>query len=211
MHLVAFGTAFVDVDNDSWEDLVFVAGHVVRRPALGSTFKQRPVLLRNTERNGRRIFTDISPQGGAFFSTPVLGRGLAIGDLDNDGWPDQVVSNINSPAVLLRNVAGKAASPANHWLGICLVGRDHRDVVGSTVVLEGETRKLTRFAKGGGSYLSASDQRILFGLGESKEIRSVTVRWSWGETQTWSGLDANAYWELREGEEKAVPVKQDTP
>jgi hypothetical protein len=211
LHLVAFGTGFVDVDNDGWEDLVFVNGHVVRRPALGSTFKQRPVLLKNTERKGRRFFTDISGQGGDFFSTPALGRGLAIGDLDNDGWADLVVSNINSPAVILRNVAGKAASPANLWLGIKLVGRDHRDTVGSTVTVEIGNRTLTRFAKGGGSYLSANDQRMLFGLERYGGTCDVKVRWSWGGTQQWKGLKPGSYWELREGEMDAVAVTYSPP
>ncbi|HJT79057.1 MAG TPA: ASPIC/UnbV domain-containing protein, partial [Gemmataceae bacterium] len=125
------------------------------------------------------------------------------GDLDNDGWPDLVVSYTNSPVKLLRNEA--AAAAPNHWLGVRLVGRDHRDVVGSTVVLEGETRKLTRFAKGGGSYLSAGDPRLLFGLGASLQARRVTVRWSWGESQTWDGLRPDRYYELREGQAKALP------
>jgi hypothetical protein len=211
MHLVGFGTGFVDVDNDGWEDLVFVNGHVVRRPALGSTFKQRPVLLRNTERKGRRFFTDISDQGGTFFNTPALGRGLASGDLDNDGWPDLVVNNTNSPTALLRNVAAEVPSQANRWLGVKLAGRGHRDVVGSTVTLEGSTRKLTRFAKGGGSYLSASDQRILFGLAPNQEVETVTVRWSWGESQQWQGLKAGSYWELREGEPNAVQLTYNNP
>lgn len=206
MHLVAFGTGFVDVDNDGWEDLVFVNGHVVRRPALGSTFQQRPVLLRNTDRMGRRFFTDISAQGGPVFQTPALGRGLAIGDLDNDGWPDLVVSNMNSPVAVLRNIAGDASQQASRWLGIQLVGRDQRDIVGSTVILEGTTRRLTRFTKGGGSYLSANDTRLLFGLGPEEQIRKVTVRWSWGETQEWEGLEPNHYWSLTEGTSDATKV-----
>jgi hypothetical protein len=126
--------------------------------------------------------------------------------LDNDGSADLVVSNINSPPALLRNIADEAAAPPHHWLGIKLAGRGHRDLVGSTVVLEGSTRKLTRFAKGGGSYLSAGDQRILFGLGRSEEIRSLTVRWSWGETQVWKDLEPGRYYELREEEADAVQL-----
>jgi enediyne biosynthesis protein E4 len=208
MHLVSFGTGFIDADSDGWEDLVFVNGHVLRHPILGSTFLQRPVLLHNVERNGRRRFVDISARGGPFFSKPALGRGLAVGDLDNDGRPDLVVTHCDAPVAVLRNVSGDAGSAANHWFGIRLVGRDHRDVVGSTITLEGSAGKLTKFAKGGGSYLSASDQRILFGLGQSKEIRSVSVRWSWGETQRWAGLEADSYWELKEGETKAMPIQR---
>ncbi len=162
------------------------------------------VLLRNLNHEGRRVFKDVSAQAGSFFQTLARGRGLAIGDLDNDGWPDVVISNSNSPVVLLRNEANTAKQC--RWLGIKLIGRDHRDVVGSTVILQGNTRKLTRFAKGGGSYLSARDERILFGLGRSEEVQSVTVKWSWGESQQWKGLQPNNYWELYEGQAAPKPA-----
>ena len=133
---VGFGTAFVDVDNDGWEDLVIVNGHVLRKP-LGSTLKQKQLLLRNIEARGRRVFQDYSQRGGPSFATPAVARGIAVGDLDNDGWPDVVISNTNSRAVLLRNEAS-AGNPAR-WLGVKLVGRENRDVAGTTLVLEGPT------------------------------------------------------------------------
>jgi hypothetical protein len=168
------------------------------------------VLLRNGEQGGRRFYTDASARGGPVFQARVMGRGLAVGDLDNDGWPDVVVSTTNGPAVLLRNEAA-ASSPAR-WLGVKLVGRDRRDVVGSTVVLELEGgRRLTRFAKGGGSYLSAGDPRLLFGLGESGQVARVTVKWSWGESQSWEGLEPGAYWELREGEPRPRRIRYPGP
>ena len=80
------------------------------------------------------------------------------------------------------------------------MGRDHRDTTGSTVVLEGTSRRWTRFAKGGGSYLSSGDRRLLFGLGTTEQCRRVTVKWSWGKEQVWENLEPNSYWELREGE-----------
>ncbi|MBI2808639.1 MAG: CRTAC1 family protein [Planctomycetes bacterium] len=200
-HFVAFGTGFIDVDNDGWEDLCFVNGHVVRKPA-GNTLKQTPVLLRNVEFQGRRMFLDYSKRGGAYFQTPAVARGLAVGDLDNDGWPDLVVSNTNSPAVLLRNVAS-ADNPAR-WLGVQLVGKNDRDVAGATLVLETTFRRLTRFTKGGGSYLSSSDRRILFGLGAAEKIGRLIVRWPWGKEQVFDNLEPNHYWTLREGEAKAA-------
>ncbi len=198
---VGFGTGFVDVDNDGWEDLVIINGHVMRRPLWGIPMAQRPVLLRNEERRGRRFFTDKSRQAGPFFQTSAIGRGLAVGDLDNDGWPDLVVSHTNGPATLLRNEAG-LDTPAN-WLGLRLVGRGHRDVVGSTVIVEADGRRLTRFTKGGGSYLSAGDPRILVGLGAATHVSRVTAKWSWGATQSWDGLECNRYWDLHEGETRA--------
>lgn len=209
-NFVGFGTGFIDVDNDGWEDLFIANGHVFRQVANNNE-KQRPVLLRNVERDGRRFFLDASASGGSFFQSRTLGRGVAIGDLDNDGWPDLVVSHTNSPVALLRNVAADTLSKPHRWLGLRLVGRDRRDVVGSTVIVEGSSRSLTRFAKGGGSYLSANDARLLFGLGESERVRAVKVKWSWGETQTWDNLALNQYWELREGEPKAKSIEPVSP
>jgi hypothetical protein len=194
---VGFGTAFVDVDNDGWEDLFIVNGHVLRHP-LGSTVKQQPLLLRNVEVGGRRVFQDYSRRGGSFFTIPAVARGVAVGDLNNRGWPDVVISNTNSPVVVLKNEAS-VDNPAR-WLGVKLVGRDNRDVTGSTVVLEGNSRTLTRFTKGGGSYLSSSDRRILFGLGTTGQFRRLTVKWAWGKEEHWENLEPNSYWEIREGD-----------
>jgi hypothetical protein len=200
---VGFGTGFIDFDNDGWEDLIIANGHVWRFPSFGPP-SQRLVLLQNQEHQGRRIFRDVSKEGGAAFQTPALGRGMAIGDLDNDGWPDVVVSNTNSPVVLLKNEMGKTVT--NQWVGIKLSGRDYRDVVGSTVILECAGRRLTHFVKGGGGYLSANDQRILFGVGTSEPHISVSVKWAWGKSQKWTGLRAGSYWELIEGHAPPVMI-----
>jgi hypothetical protein len=194
---VGFGTAFLDADNDGWEDLIITHGHVFYSLAEGVE-KQRLVLMRNTDLQGRRFFVEVGTRREPFFQTRALGRGLAVGDLNNDGWPDVVVVHSNTPVVVLRNVAAEH-TPAN-WVGVRLVGVSNRDVVGSTIVAEVGNRKLTRFAKGGGSYLSANDSRILFGLGAADKVTRVTVKWSWGKEQTWEHLTPGAYWELREGE-----------
>jgi hypothetical protein len=202
---VGFGTGFIDVNNDGWEDLVAVHGHVLRFPPYDAPLKQLPVLLRNESHEGRRYFRDISSLGGPYFRVPAVGRGLAIGDLDNDGWPDVVVSHTNTPVTILRNVVAGHA-PAR-WVGVRLVGSGNRAVVGSTVILETTAGRRTRFTKGGGSYLSANDPRILFGLGADGVPGRLTVKWAWGATQTWDGLEAGAYWELTEG----VPAARRVP
>src|SRR5262249_30999228 len=143
----------------------------------------------------------IIQQPGTYFQTDHMGRGLAVGDLDNDGRPDLVISHVNDPIVVLRNVAGDGEK-RNHWLGIELSGKDHRDLVGVKLTLKTEGQIQTRFVKGGGSYLSAHDPRHLFGLGKTQKIESLTVTWAPGKTQTWDGaaLAVDRYWRLIEGE-----------
>jgi hypothetical protein len=202
-HYVGFGTGFIDFDNDGWEDLVIANGHVLRKPVLGSTYQQRAVLLHNVEREGRRQFVENTPRGGTYFQTPLLGRGLAIGDLDNDGRMDLVVCNTNSRVLLLQN---SPAETPHSWVGFRLRGRGHRCIVGSTVVVRRKDgTALTRFAKGGGTYLSANDGRIHFGLGSLNEKVDVVVKWSWGEIETWNGVLPGRYWQLREGESTTPP------
>ena len=165
--------AFLDFDRDGWEDLVVANGHVIRH---ATNLRQKPVLLRN---RGNGQFDDVTTRGGDYFRATHLGRGLAVGDLDNDGRPDLVVTHLNEPAVLLRN----RSAPGNHWLGIQLEGRDHRDVAGARVVLEAGGRKQTMFARGGGSYLSSGDRRLLFGLGSGDRVDRLTVVWPSGRTE----------------------------
>jgi hypothetical protein len=198
---VGFGTGFFDANNDGWEDLVVANGHVLRYP-LGAKAQQRAVLMQNVAKDDRRFFVDVSKQGGPYFQSELLGRGLAIGDLDNDGWQDLVISHTNSPVVLLRNVA--AATQPRAWLGVELIGKNYRDLAGSTVTLEVGDQRLTRYVKGGGSYLSSGDRRIVCGLGDAKAVGKLTVQWSWGDKQEWSGLKPNSYYRLTEGEAEAV-------
>jgi hypothetical protein len=191
---VGFGTGFVDVENRGWEDLVISNGNLFRSPHRGG-LRQPAWLLRNgTDPRGRRHFTNVSARSGPYFQNNHRGRGVAIGDLDNDGFPDLVISHQNEPLVVLRN-----ASPReNHWLGLELVGRANRDVVGAKVTLDVDGRRLCRFAKGGGSYLSANDRRLLFGLGTATQVGRLTVEWPAGEprTQHWDALPVDRYWRL---------------
>ena len=177
--------------------MVFVNGHVVRHP-VGTTTAQRPFLLHNEEHEGRRQFRTAAGLGGPYFHADHIGRGLAIGDLDNDGWPDLVISHQNAPVVLLRNICGSNAGKGNHWLGVHLKGKGNRDLVGTTLTLEVNGRKLTRFVKGGGSYLSASDPRILFGLASAEKVGKLTIHWSGGTEQKIDVASVDRYWEIDE-------------
>jgi enediyne biosynthesis protein E4 len=206
LNYVGFGAGFLDFDLDGNEDLFVSNGHVVHYPPPPTEVKQLPVLLRNTRRPGDKPyevgFENVTAKAGPYFQTRHLGRGVALGDLDNRGRTDMVLNPMNEPVVLLRN----RHDTGHHWLGVQLVGRPSRDAVGARLELEVGGDKLVRAVKGGGSYLSSSDRRVLFGLGARDMVGNLTVRWPSGKTQTWAGLAVDHYWKLTEGEEQAQPL-----
>jgi hypothetical protein len=189
---VSWGTGFLDADHDGWEDALIVSGHAIRFPTKIER-RQRPALLRND----RGRFRPEASNGWPYFGVPHNARGAALGDLDNDGKIDVVVSHLNEPVAVLRNVADTAG---RRWVGVRLVGRKGADVVGARVVIESAGGRQTRFAKGGGSYASTSDSRLLFGLGADSKVEKATVYWPSGKAQELAGLEPGAYWEVAEGE-----------
>jgi enediyne biosynthesis protein E4 len=196
---VAWGTGFLDIDHHGWEDLFIADGHAIRSPTKpGSSRRQKPVLLRNL---GNGKFKNVSARGGSYFEKEHLSRGVGFGDLDNDGRTDMIISQINDPVTVLRNIA---PVDGMHWLGVELVGKDHADVVGTKVSLEAGGRTQTRFAKGGGSYASSGDRRCLFGLGKADKVVKVTVSWPNLEQQTYDGdeLPVDAYYRLVQGKKE---------
>jgi hypothetical protein len=191
---VGWGTGFLDIDHDGWEDLVVANGHAIRFPTgAGVGRGQRPVLLRNM---GNGKFEQWTQQGGDYFKTEHVARGVALGDLDNDGRIDLVISHINEPAAVLRN---NATTASNHWLGIQLTGRGHADVVGAKLLLAAGGRVQTRYAVGGGSYASANDRRLVFGLGKTDKIDHLTVIWPDGKEDRFDALAVDRYHRLTQG------------
>ena len=122
------------------------------------------------------------------------GRGLAIGDLDNDGRPDLVISHVNEPVTVLRNIGVQE----HRWIGVALRDKDNKDIVGASVTVEVGGRTLTRIAKSGGSYLSSNDRRLLFGLGVNDKPVRLKVKWPSGQEQFWDDLALDRYWQLTE-------------
>ncbi len=183
---IGWGTAFIDFDLDGWEDLFASNGHVLIHPTgEGITRRQKPILLLN-QGNGK--FLPATKRIGPYSQSDHMGRGVAFVDLDNDGRIDVVISHMNEPATILRNVAPNK----HHWLGVQLVGAKHADIVGARVVLEAGGRKQTRFAKGGGSYASSSDRRLVFGLGKTDRIDKLTVIWPDGSDRSGLGWQSMA-------------------
>jgi hypothetical protein len=219
---VGWGTTFIDYDRDGAEDIFIVNGHVVRHPPPPGTLKQRPVLLKNLRQPGEQPFSvrfkEVSKEGGPFFWQQHMGRGCAIGDLDNDGRPDIVVAHIKENVTLLRN----DVKNDNHWLGFEVVGKPCRDAVGTELILETEiefkgqkqAQKLHRQVLGGGSWASSNDRRILFGLNAEYKpvVKSLTVKWPSGKESVFSAgalegaprgrgsRTLDRYWRVVEGE-----------
>jgi hypothetical protein len=199
---VGWGTGFVDLEQRGWQDIFLTAGDAyLHSPTLPRA--QKPVLFRN-QGNGK--FAVNSAAGGPYFQTAHVGRGAVLADFDNDGRIDLVMSYLNEPVTLLHNVADTAG---NHWLGVHLEGAKRRDVVGAKIILEADRRTQTRFAKGGGSYLSSGDRRLIFGLGRGDRLNRLRVVWPSGKEQQWTGLALNRYWRLTEGRPQAEPWQAD--
>lgn len=183
---VGWGVGFFDHDLDGWEDLLLVNGHAIRYPTKIDR-RQHPVLMRNLK--GK--FTEITrPTAGSYFQSPHNARGAAFADLDNDGRVDIVVSHLNEPVTVLKNVT---PIEGKHWLGLNLRGAGNHDLVGARVVVETADGKQTRFVKGGASYASTNDRRLVFGLGSASAVTSVTVYWPGGTTQKVSDLAIDRY------------------
>lgn len=179
MPFVGFGDAFIDYDNDGWKDLIIANGHVYpdvdKHPEWGTTYGQRPLLFHNAK-NGH--FDVVPAVEGTGLATVSVGRGLAAGDLFNDGKIDVVISNMDQSPVLLRNVN----PDKNHWVAFKLVGgtKSPRDATGAAVYLTAGGIRQRGDVLSGGSYLSSNDMRVHFGLGTSAKIDSVEIHWPSG-------------------------------
>jgi hypothetical protein len=174
-----WGVRFLDYDNDGWKDLLIAQGHDLDTVELTSPnlrYKEPMLLVRNTGKG----FVDVSAESGDVFRKPWVGRGLAIGDIDNDGRIDAVVTTNDGPAHILHN----ETSSSNHWLSLFLVGhKSNRDAIGAEVRLRTAQGEQFAVVSTAGSYLSSSDKRVHFGLGSEVTAQSVEIRWPSGTIQ----------------------------
>jgi hypothetical protein len=194
-----FGAAWLDFDNDGWLDILTVNG-AVRHSAEALTRKetfslQQPKQLFRNLGNGH--FADVTEHAGAVFKIRDVSRGAAFGDVDNDGDTDVVVANDNGPIRLLINNVGSS----KHWVGVKVLGRQRRDLVGTRVgIIRPTGPTLWRRARADGSYASANDPRVLVGLGDTGKIDKVRVEWSGGNAEEWTNVPVDRYTTLKEGE-----------
>ncbi|TVQ01251.1 MAG: CRTAC1 family protein [Planctomycetaceae bacterium] len=180
---VGFGTVCADFDLDGREDIMVNNGHVILYPTA-SPRAQQPIVMLADERRFRRLLFDDEN----YFSKFHEGRGLAAADLDGDGDLDVIFSNINAPLAILRN-----DGPGDrNWLQVRLVGtRSNRDAIGAIVRVTIEGQEHVRFRKGGGSYLSTSQEALSWGLGDAQQIERLTVRWPSGAESVVENLAVN--------------------
>jgi hypothetical protein len=193
---LGWGVAFLDVDNDGWPDLLLVNGHVypeVDSQHLGSNFQEPKILYHN---NGNGTFTDISARAGNGITKVSSARGLAVGDLWNDGRMSAVISNMNAPPMLLVNDARNG----NHWIAIRTVGsKSNLDGIGAKISVKAGARTLVDEVRSGSSYISNNDMRVHFGLGGASKIEWVQVRWPSGLVERFESLPVDAIHSLKEG------------
>jgi hypothetical protein len=183
----AMGVMFMDYDNDGWKDIVAAQGHVLDNIQLTQPevrYMEPPLLAHNDQ--GK--FVDVSAASGAIFRQPIAGRGLAIGDMNNDGRMDFVVSTNDGVVHILQN----DTQTRNHWILLNLVGHtSNRDGIGAVVKLTTSLATQYRTVTTGGSYLSSSDKRVHFGIGTEGSAKEVEVHWPSGIVQKLTNVQAD--------------------
>ena len=195
-----WGLKFFDYDNDGELDLFLANGNpddLIESLHPQVTYREPLMLFHNTGKS----FQNVSQQSGPVFSKPLSSRGLAIGDFNNDGAVDVLVSVNDDAPVLLRNSVGSQ----NHWLGLTLVGtKSNRDAVGARITYQAGDLKRSRMKVGGGSYLSSHDPRIVLGIGQRKKLDWVEVKWPLpsGAVERFTDLPIDRYITIVEGEGK---------
>jgi hypothetical protein len=195
-HLLSgWGLKFFDYDNDGDPDLFLVNGHpddMIESRIPRVKHKEPLLLFENTGRN----FKDVSVTSGAVFGKLFSGRGMAVGDFDNDGDADVLASNNGEPPLLLRNQGGNK----NNWVGLNLVAtKSNSAAVGAIITWQVGSVKRTRLRTGGGSYLSSHDPREILGVGAATKIDSIEIRWPSGATDRLTKVPLNKYIKVVEG------------
>ncbi len=194
---LGWGVGFLDFDNDTWPDLFMVNGHVhpeIEPLVPGNPYRQRRILYRNIE--GKR-FEDVSGQVGGGVTAPHSSRGLALGDFDNDGDVDIFINNMNEQPSLLRNDGRNLGG----FLSIRLQGvKSNRNGVGALVTVSVGDRRMIQEVRSGSTFMSHSDFRLHFGLGDAKSVDKIEIQWPYADSvETLTGVAANQFITITEG------------
>ena len=204
---VKWGDAFVDLDNDGWLDLIAVSGQVypqVDTLPSGGGYRE-PKLLHMNQTDG--TFCDASELAGPALKERRVSRGLAVGDLFNDGNIDVVVGDLDGSPMILRN----RGVPGRHWVSFELAGtKSNRLALNARIKIVAGGMTQTDEVHSGGSYLSQNDLRVHFGLAAARKIDKVEIHWSSGATDTLENLAADQFYSVLEGH-GIVPAEQIRP
>ena len=197
---LGWGVKLADFDHDGRLDVFIANGHVypeVDKHGLGTRYQQPKQLFLNEGKRFRHVTKDV----GGGLVTEHSSRGAAFGDYDNDGDIDALVVNMNERPTLLRNDTPRG----RHWITLRLVGtKSNRDAIGAKVMVEAGGRRQTTIVRGDGSYLSHSDVRAHFGLGEVTKVTRVEIRWPSGLVQNVGMLAVDQFYVVKEGAEAVV-------
>ncbi len=192
---LGWGIQFLDADDDGWKDLLMVNGHVypeVEKGPLNYKYRQPRLFFWNT---GTGKFKDMSDRAGAGISDRWASRGMAVGDLDNDGSLEVVINNLDSPPSLLKNFGTK-----KNWLLIKLIGvQCNRDAIGARVYVYVGDRRISGEVQSGASFLSQNDMRVHIGLGNDASYQRIEVQWPGGQKETFPSGNANQILVLKQG------------
>ncbi|BCM90967.1 hypothetical protein IAD21_02830 [Abditibacteriota bacterium] len=199
LKLLSFGCAFLDYDADGWPDLLTNNGHVQMQAGkreAGVPLKMRKQLLHNQGNGTFKEVNDASVLGD--LNVPVIGRGLATGDYDNDGRVDVLAMSQNGPVQLFHNLVPRT----HHWVSIQTIGTvSNRDGIGARLEIVAGGARQVAMVSGGSSYLSSSDKRVYFGLGKAARIDRISINWPSGTKKTWRALSPDKFYIIKESGE----------
>ncbi len=196
IHLLGFGTKFVDLDLDGWLDIFVVNGHVIDNIKLFNRDYQHAQQKQIFINRGNETFLDQTKNIGGDLLEPTVGRGAAFGDIDNDGDIDIAISNNNGKANLLLN-EGK---PKGHWIGFKLEGKTcNREAIGSKLKITTDSGVQVAWVNPAASYLSSNDLRVLFGLGPDEMVTSLEVQWPGFGKDLFENITCNSYYKIVQG------------
>ena len=199
---VGFGTSFLDFELDGDQDIVVTNGHVMVH-RVNSPIRQRPILFEN--QNGR--FENVAASIGGYFAQDHLGRGLAVGDLDNDGAPDLTITHINEPVALLKN-----DSSTHNWLAVTLVGvKSNRSAIGTRITVDTSSSERHLQVTSGASYLSSNSRRQHIGLGNVSVVTRLEIRWPDGQQSILKSIPSKQHIMVLQSQEgyRRIPEKSE--